>query len=62
MADVHIKTNFPRERMIRRFFAVVSAVVIFGIPLCSIASASELTDLFREAAPGSAQTVVGSST
>ena len=58
MADVHIKTNFPRERMIRRLFAVaVSAVVIFGIPLCSIASASELTDLFREAAPGSAQTV-----
>lgn len=59
MKDVHIKTIIPsRERMIRCLFAVaVGVVVIFGVPLCSVASASELTDLFREAAPGSAKTV-----
>lgn len=59
MKNVHIKTIFPsRECLIRRLFAVaVGVVVIFGVPLCSVASASELTDLFREAAPGSAQTV-----
>lgn len=59
MNDVHIKTIFPScERSLRRLFAVaVGVVVIFGVPLCSVASTSELTDLFREAAPGSAQTV-----
>jgi hypothetical protein len=59
MKDVHINTIIPsRERMIRRLFAVgVAVVIIFGVPLCNVASASELTDLFREAAPGSAQTV-----
>jgi len=59
MKDVHIKTIVPsRARMIRCLFAVaVGVVVIFGVPLCSVASASELTDLFRKAAPDSAQTV-----
>jgi hypothetical protein len=56
MNDVHIKTIFQSyERMIRRFF--VGVVVLFGVPVCGLVSASELTDLFREAAPGSAQTV-----
>ncbi len=59
MKDVHTKTIFPsRERLIRRLFAVAIGVVfIFGVPLCNAASASESTDLFREAAPGSAQTI-----